>query len=143
MKQGFTLIEVTVALAIFALAAVALTQSFLGGLFSLENFKFDDSKEDSLMFVYSKVIALKERSELEKGGSIQTIENGLAKWNATIEKTEVLELYKVNITVTFEEEKILKLIRPHEEEFYLYRPKWAELGERNEFLRKERKERVV
>lgn len=143
MKQGFTLIEVTVALAIFALAAVALTQSFLGGLFSLENFKFDDSKEDSLMFVYSKVISVKERGAVEKGGSIQTIESGIAKWSASIEKTAVLELYKVIVTVVFEDEKFANLKRPHQEEFYVYRPKWAELGERDEFLRKSKKERTV
>ena len=57
MKKGFTLIEVTVALAIFAIAVVALTQSFLGGMFSLETFTFDNSKEDALQFVYNQILS--------------------------------------------------------------------------------------
>lgn len=145
MKSGFTLIEVTVALAIFALASVALTQSFISGMFSLENFKFDDSQEDSSMFVYSQVLALKERKDLEKGGTIQTIESGVVTWNAKLEKTAVLELYKVTINLNFDDEKYFQKPKSVQETFYLYRPKWAELGERDEFLRtrKEERESVV
>lgn len=141
MKSGFTLIEVTVALAIFALASVALTQSFISGMFSLENFKYHDSMEDSLMFVYSQVLANKERKDIEKGGDIKTIESGTVKWNAKIEKTTVLELYKVTVNVTFDDEKFFKKPQNFQEEFYLYRPEWAELGERDEFLRTRIKER--
>lgn len=142
MKKGFTLIEVTVALAIFAIASVALTQSFLGGMFSLETFKFDDRKEDSLMFVYAKVMAHKERKDLEKGGTIDTIESGTAKWSAKVQKTSVLELYKVDVTVVFDDEKFANKAS-HKEEFYVYRPKWAEPGERDEFIQKNKKEPTV
>lgn len=141
MKKGFTLIEVTVALAIFALASVALTQSFLSGMFSLENFKFDDAQEDSLMFVYSQVLNTKERSDVEKGGSIKTIESGDVKWSAKVQKTSVLDLYKVDINVVFDDEKFAKKPQSYREEFYRYKPEWSERGEREEILRNQEKRR--
>lgn len=141
MKKGFTLIEVTIALAIFALASVALTQSFLSGMFSLENFKFDDAQENSLMFVFSQVLSIKERPTLEKGGSIQTIESGNVKWNAKITKTSILDLYKLNINVMFDDKESTKKHQTFHEEFYVYKPEWAESGERQEILRSKKEKR--
>lgn len=69
MKKGFTLVEVTVALALFGIAVVVLTQSFLGGMFSLESFKFDNPEDKDLHFIYSTVISLEKRADVENGGS--------------------------------------------------------------------------
>lgn len=140
-KKGFTLIEVTVALAIFALASVALTQSFLSGMFSLERFEFAKSNEDSVMFVYSQVLEVKERRDLEEGGVIKTIESGEATWSAKVQKTSLLGLYKVDVKVVFDDEKLFKKPKTYNEEFYLYKPEWAEPGERDEILRFKDKER--
>jgi len=135
-KKGFTLVEVTVALAIFGIAVVVLTQSFLGGMFSLESFKFDSTNDDALMFVYDKVIPL-AKSDIETGGSITTPNNGVAKWSGSVKTTSTLELYKVIINVSFEEKKpgTPTKSKTYTEEFYLYRPQWSEPGEKEAFLK--------
>lgn len=138
MKKGFTLVEVTVALALFGIAVVVLTQSFLSGIFSLESFKFDNTEDEALMFVYGKVLAIESRASFENGGSITTANNGIAKWSGTVQSTPVLELYKVRVNVAFQESKTSAKRTNHTEEFHLYRPKWAEPGERDEFLKKDK-----
>lgn len=143
MKKGFTLVEVTVALALFGVAVVVLTQSFLGGMFSLESFKFDSTDDEALMFVYDQVLVL-GKQDIEHGGAITTANNGVAKWSGSVQSTSVLELYKVILRVSFEEKKSLALSKTksksqpktYTEEFYLYRPEWADAGERDAFLTK-------
>lgn len=134
IKKGFTLVEVTVALAIFGIAVVVLTQSFLGGMFSLESFKFDSTEDEALMFVYDKVLVL-SKADIENGGSITTANNGVAKWTGSVKTTSTLELYKVIINVSFEQKKPSIKPKTFTEEFYLYRPKWSEAAEREAFLK--------
>lgn len=126
MKKGFTLVEVTVALAIFGIAVVVLTQSFLGGMFSLESFKFDNSREEALRFIYNRVIRLEKRGEVEKGGVIETIDVGEVKWEARVEPMEVEKLYRIGVRVFFQNEKNAAKSKEYLEEFYVYRPGWSD-----------------
>lgn len=71
---------------------------------------------------------------------INTVSNRVAKWEGKVESTGVLELYKVILHVAFENEKFSAKKKGHTEEFYVYRPEWAELGERDAFLRRYKKE---
>lgn len=134
MKKGFTLIEVTVALAIFGIAVVVLTQSFLGGMFSLESFKFDNIEKEALLFVYNRALSLDNCRDVEKGGAIKTLEKGIAKWTGTVQQTSTLNLYRVTLGVTFQEEKFSKKARSHEEEFYVYKPQWKQPEESDESI---------
>lgn len=139
-RSGFTLIEVTVALAIFGLASVVLTQSFLGGMYSLEAFKYDDVEEETLWFVQNQVINLEKRDDIESGGQVETIKKGLAKWEGRLEGTGVLDVHKLVLKVKFVDERFEEKGGEVEEEFYLYRPKWSLSADRDRLLR-EKKEK--
>lgn len=133
MKKGFTLVEVTVALALFGIAVVVLTQSFLGGMFSLESFNFDKPEDDALIFIHDQVISQAKQS-IENGGSINTVTHGVAKWGGTVQSTSVFELYKVILNVSFEGDKSSLKPKNYTQTFYLYRPEWAESAERDAFF---------
>lgn len=129
MKKGFTLVEVTVALAIFGISVVVLTQSFLGGMFSLESFKFDSPEDDAFMFVYDRVISLNKQN-IESGGSITLFNKGVAKWGGAVQTTLISGLYKVTLNVSFAEDKKSSLKnKNYTESFYIYRPEWPESQE--------------
>lgn len=128
-NRGFTLIELTVALALFAIATVIISQSFLGGMLSLEAFKYNNPEEDALRNVYNQILTLENRSDLQNGGTIKTPNLGTAKWTAEITFTPTLELYKVNIHVSFDTSP-----KTFQETFYTHTLNWAERGERSEFL---------
>lgn len=130
-NKGFSLIEVTIALAIFALASVVFTQSFLGGMFSLESIKFNDAQSENVNMAYRHILAIESRDDLLKGGSMQSLNRGLLVWGASVKATDVTDLFKATIQVKFPEEKLAKKSESLiEEDFYLFRPGWSNVDEK-------------
>jgi len=126
-KRAFSLIEVVVALALFAIASVVLTQSFLGGLISLEKFDFNDVRNQALNTVYVHILSIEDRNQVLSGGDFTTIGDIPVSWNASIDPTEVADLFDVKVTLNFTD----KTLFPHSnvpvtEQFYLFRPEWSE-----------------
>ena len=136
-NRGFSLIEVILAIALFAISAVVLSQSFVNGLQILDAFQSKKSFYQDLQFVRRQVLTIADRDEIEAGGEIETVGSGRARWDAAIESTNVVDLHKVTLTVTFsgkdgrESEEVQK-------EHYLLRPTWSDLTERLELLEKKR-----
>ncbi len=131
--RGFSMIEVALALAIFALAIVALTQSFVNTLLSLETLDSKTDYQSDLRFVRNQVILEADRDEFEKGGQIETILSGTANWDAEIESTQVSDLFKVVLSI--------ELSPPNEKEsvntietLYLLRPTWSDPVDRTTLI---------
>jgi general secretion pathway protein I len=140
-KFAFTLLEVLLALALFSISVVVLSASFVNVLNSIEAVKVDQTLEQEMAFVRSVVLTAPDLDFLEEGGEISTVGLGFARWEAIAEPTEVADLFKVEIKITFEgrddvPERII------EQSLLLLRPAWSDPLEREE-LRAITKERLV
>lgn len=122
--------EVLLALALFAMAMTALTESFSNILLTLQSMKVEVDRQGVVRFVRSQVISLPDRADFEAGGSISTLDAGEANWRAVIEPMEVVDLFRVRLRIELNppggrESEV------HEEVFYLLRPTWSDPVDRS------------
>lgn len=121
MKRAFTLIEVTVALAIFGLAAVILSQSFLGGMLSLSSFKYDDKNIEFEEWVKREVFYKTKREDIQEGGKSELPDGREVIWESTIHEGYIAGLFKIKIHYTLIGEKT----ETSYADYILYRPEWV------------------
>lgn len=128
---GFTLIEVMVALALFSISVLVLTQSFVNGLMCKENL----SKKNSYPLFYQLI-----RSELERlSRDNVTVSHMLfypdnetkINWQGTVEFSNILDLYKVKVFIKEANEFV---------NFWVCRPDWMSQQERSIALSSTEKE---
>ena len=123
--------EVIVALSLFAVSILVLTQSFLNGLIC----KTQLSKENLQPLLYQIIrseLKHMKREQVAADHTIYYLDNETKNiWNGAVEFTGVWNLFKVSVQIKGEEEK---------ETFLLHQPKWMTKQERIEFLSRNRKE---
>ena len=123
--QAFTLMEVIVALSLFAISILVLTQSFLNGLIC----KTQLSKEDFRPLLYQIIRSELESMPREKVASDHAVyyPNNETKmsWNGSVEFTGTWNLFKVNVQLKGEDERMV---------FLVHQPKWMTKQEKEEFL---------
>lgn len=138
-KDGFTLLEVVISLALFAIAVSVLGAAYVNVLNSLDRLQVDQHFEQDMAMVREVTLMIGSVDELEKGGEIVTATHGVANWSAEYEETLIADLFKVSLLVEFPagedvEERVVS------QEFYLTRPNWSEPSERDK-LRADTRER--
>ncbi|MEO6874272.1 MAG: prepilin-type N-terminal cleavage/methylation domain-containing protein [Opitutaceae bacterium] len=97
MRRAFTLLEVLVALAIFAMAAVVLAAAYLNVLNAYETVSRGNQSDEDVRFARSLLLAEPDHDKAEQGADFTTTTGRLVKWHATIETTTMADLF----TVTF------------------------------------------
>lgn len=139
-RAGFTLIEVLVALAIFALAAVVLGAAYVNILTSYDAVSRRSEHEQDLRLVRAAVLAEPDREVVEKGGDFALPGSRPARWTATVEPGTVADLFQVKLRCEIPEPG-----RPtpwvREEVFFLLRPTWSDPAERDR-LREQTRQRL-
>jgi general secretion pathway protein I len=95
---GFTLLEVLVALTIFAMAAVMLASSYLNVLNSYEVVARGVQINEDFAFARQQVLNEPDRKKVEEGGEFDTAGGRRAKWSAEIESSTVADVFKVTFT---------------------------------------------
>ncbi len=114
-QTGFTLIEVIVALALFSVSILVLTQSFLNGLIC----KTTIVKEDDRPFLYQMIRSELNRLERNQVPSSHTIfcpDNKTSfEWQGKVTFVNLRNLYQVNVCIKGEGETVI---------FYVRRPDW-------------------
>ena len=136
-RLGFSLIEVVVALAIFAMAAVVLTETFVNSLLAREKGVSNDARNQDIQAVRMQLLLEPNREDAEDGDTYKTLSNGAANWEAEIEPTNVVDLFKVQLRIEFEEPQD-EQEASHRETLYLLRPTWSESDERSDLLQEKK-----
>ena len=137
IQSGFSLIEVVVALALFAMAAVVLTDTFVNALLARERSVVNDAYNRDIRAVRMQLLLEADREAAEDGGVYETLTNGAANWEASIEPMNIVDLFQVNLRIEFQEPQSDQEAS-YEETLYLLRPTWSESDERSELLQEKK-----
>lgn len=139
---GFTLVEVLVALTIFALSAIILGASYVNILNARAIISRGALTGADVAFARSLVLTEPDRTKLEPGGEFDTPGGRRAKWSVEIASTIMADLFTVTFTC-----EITDPTQPEPDKtvqtFTLLRPTWSiDPAERGK-LRQEAKTRIL
>ncbi|MDR0444986.1 MAG: prepilin-type N-terminal cleavage/methylation domain-containing protein [Puniceicoccales bacterium] len=130
-RRGFLLIEVVVALAVFAVATVVISQSFTNGL--LAKFKREASLDeaDKLLFLVDQVfehVKSKDLADskaiLSSGGVMHFPDGSYWQWRMDCRETDVLNLFRITLDLTLPNDK-------EQYQFYRHMSKWGDVEQRS------------
>ncbi len=139
-RKGFTVIEVMVAMAIFFLAVVILASSYLDVLNAYAKIENDTDFSNDLRFARATLMAEPDLETAEKGAEFETTNGHRVAWKATIEGTNVADLFDVTFECevdSAEQKEPLRLT----EKFRLLRPTWSKPEDRDK-LRADARTRI-
>ena len=138
-RRGLTLVEALIALALFALAGGVLMQTCANTLRSIISVTEMDNHGQQFRFAIRQIVRIGDRDELESGGELTCFDGGRISWQAEVEETEIVDLYKVTLNITLSSDDYDGL-EPEErsETLYLLRLGWADPRERDTILREKR-----
>ena len=129
VHRAFTLIEVLISLAIFALAAVVLAAAYLNVLGGYQAVARRQQGEEDWKLVRIAVLSESDRTKVEAGGRLPLADGSNLRWKAKIEGTAVADLFAV--TVHAEPEFTTgNESRVREQKLMLLRPGWSDVTER-------------
>ena len=135
--SGFTLIEVVVALALFASASVGLTMAFTSMLTVREHGVRSDLLDADLRAVRRQLLLEPDIEAAEEGNTLETLSSGEAEWSAEIQPTEIVDLFQVRFSLALSDPPE-GLPEQYSETLYLLRSTWSEREERDELLAEKR-----
>jgi general secretion pathway protein I len=101
-RRGFTLIEVLMSLAIFALAAVSLGAAYSNVLMGRLALQQDEQRLDDLARCRAALMETPGFDDVEAGGDIHLPGGRTARWKGKIEATAVSDLFAVQLTAEIE-----------------------------------------
>ena len=136
---AFSLIEVVIALAVFALAATVLMSSFVDALLAREGTSNKSLINSDIRAVRMQLLLEPSIEAAEDGNEYESLSSGEASWMATINPTNVVDLFEVDFSIEFRDPPEGHS-GSYKEILYLLRPTWSEIDERDELLQDKRKE---
>lgn len=141
-RSGFTLIEVLVALVIFAMVVVVLGAAYLNILTGYEVVKRGTAINEDFAFARQQVLSEPDRKKVEEGGEFDTAGGQRAKWSVEIESTPVADVFKVVFSCEISDPN-----RPEPDRqvqtFMVLRPTWViDAAERGK-LKEDAKTRIL
>ena len=134
---AFTLVEVLIAVAIFAMAASVLMSAFVNALLSRESVTKYDLLNADIRAVRMQLLLEPKLEDAEDGNEYETVHSGEASWEAKVEPMDVVDLFQVGLSIRFSEPPE-GLVADYSETLYLLRPTWSESDERSELLQDKR-----
>lgn len=141
--MGFMLVEVLVALALFGLASVYIVDGAFVASKVVRVMKDTREMEQDLLWVRSEVLSESSYETFTEGGDINSLSMGEVKWEVEVEMTDVLDLYKVFLSLEYDgNENYGVSAGTRSYQIYLLRPGWGKdsefATERNRLLEKKR-----
>ena len=141
-KNAFTLIEVLVALSIFALAAVGLGSAYSNVLLSRMALKEKGVGEEDFARCRAAMIETANFADIEKGGDVYLPDDRMARWKGKIEPTTVTDLFWITLTVEIQTSAGGPYGVPREQSQWILRPTWSVESDRTKLLA-DAKERLL
>jgi general secretion pathway protein I len=132
-RVAFTLLEVLVALAIFALAAVVLGATYVNALNAYEAATRRNEYDGDLRFVRATLLTEPDRDKVEEGGDVDLGGNKRARWQADVAATNTVDLFSVTWTCEITDPARREPYRVTQT-FLLLRPTWSDPVERSALL---------
>lgn len=140
-RAGFSLLEVLVALTIFALSAIVLGSAYVNVLNSYAVAGRVAQTHEDLEFARSLVITQPDITKLEDGGEFDGANGRRVKWSAEITPTTTTDVFTVVFTC-----EIADPAQPQPEKtvqtFSLLRPTWSIDPAARSLLRQDAKNRI-
>ena len=126
--RGFTLIEVLVSIAIFALAAAVLAATYVNTLSAYDAVGRRNGHEQDLKLVRAALLTETELKKVEPGGEIVLPEGRNVRWQAEVVPAAVADLFRVTLHCEISGPGAA----PWAKDFHLMllRPSWSEPGAR-------------
>ncbi|HUG10671.1 MAG TPA: type II secretion system protein, partial [Opitutaceae bacterium] len=101
-SRAFTLIEVLLAVALFAIAVVVLAGAYVNVIEGVESVRSDRAFEQELRWIREKVLLETDLEKVEEGDEVPTPDFGNARWEAVVEPTGVADLFLISLHVEME-----------------------------------------
>ncbi len=138
--RAFTLIEVLAALAIVALSAIVLGAAYVNVLLGYEHAEEATRVDADVQFAREILFREPDREQAEEGDSFENAAGREVRWRATIEPTDIADLFDVQFEVIVAGDQT-ETERVVQERFRMLRPTWSEDNER-ELRREESRNRI-
>jgi hypothetical protein len=129
--KGFLLIEVVIALAIFAVTTAIISQSFANGLMAKYQRETSLDASDKLLFLVDRVLEavnqkdwVDAKSTLLSGGTMHFPDESCWQWKMCCEETAILGLFQISLDLTLPNGK-------EEYQFYRYVDRWIGIDQRS------------
>jgi general secretion pathway protein I len=129
-RRAFSLIEVLVALAIFALAAVGLGAAYTNVLLGRQALKQYDVGAEDMARCRAALLETVNFDDIEVGGDIYLPDDRMARWQGKVEPTPVSDLFSVTLSAEIQKEAGGEFITMKEETRLLLRPTWSTASDR-------------
>ena len=101
-RKGFMLIEILIALALFGLTAVYLVEGAFIASRTIRIMKDTRELEQDLLWARSEIFRETDYEKLKDGGDLPTISMGEIQWEADVEMTDIVDLFKVTLLLEYD-----------------------------------------
>ncbi len=142
LRSAFTLLEVLMALIIFAFAATILAAAYLNVLNSYEVVARLNAADADLAYARSIVLLEPDVSKLEKGGEFTGTDGRSVRWSVEIVPTTTADLFTVKFACEVAETQGGET-RKHSESFTVFRPTWSIDPAARGLLKQESRNRIL
>ena len=124
-SKGFMLIEVLIALALFGLTAMYLVEGAFIGSRPMLQMKENQELDHDVLWARSEIFRETNYEKLKDGGDLESVNIGEISWEVEIGMTDIVDLYRVLLKLTWEGNSKLN-IEGGEREYVmlLLRPIW-------------------
>ena len=140
-RRAFTLVEVLISLAMFALAAISLGAAYTNVVLSRQALKVDDVAVDDLARARAALLETVNYDDVATGGEINLPGDRVATWKGEVEPTSVSDLFSVTLTVEIQNADGTDAA-PLTETRLLLRPTWSVPADRQK-IRDAAKQRLA